>query len=135
MISKSFDIKRMVMVRINPGEDILDAIEKATKKEGVNNGVIVQGIGSSSTNHYHVVSDGNLPPAEIYCEAKAPADIVSINGLIIDGKVHSHITFANDKVAYGGHMEKGITALTFCIVCVLETNDISYKDWDSFNIL
>jgi len=135
VISKSFDIKRMVMVRINPGEDVLEALKESVGKENIKNAVIVEGIGSSSAYHYHVVSDLNLPPAEIYTKAEAPADVVSISGLIIDGKIHAHVVFANDKVCYGGHLERGVKTLTFCIVGILITNDISYKEWDNFQIL
>jgi predicted DNA-binding protein with PD1-like motif len=45
-----------------------------------------------------------------------PADIVSMNGYVIDGRVHAHIAFAGADKAFGGHLEPGTNVFTFAIV-------------------
>lgn len=46
----------------------------------------------------------------------APADLVSMNGYIIDGKVHVHMTLTNEEKAFGGHLEAGTEVFTFAVV-------------------
>ncbi|MBQ6373166.1 MAG: DNA-binding protein [Clostridia bacterium] len=116
----SSQIKRLVLVRLNPGDDILLALRKAVKDEQIHNGLIMEGVGSVISHHYHVVSSSVNPPEEIYTKASAPADIVNINGMVLEDRVHAHITFSNDKVAYGGHLEEGVIVLTFSAIVIAE---------------
>ena len=62
-----------------------------------------------------------------------PADIISMNGYVINGRVHPHITMARPEGAFGGHLEPGTTVYTFAVVTlgVLEDNaDLSkVDDW------
>jgi predicted DNA-binding protein with PD1-like motif len=39
-----------------------------------------------------------------------------MNGYIIDGAVHAHMTLANPEKAFGGHLEPGTSVFTFAIV-------------------
>jgi predicted DNA-binding protein with PD1-like motif len=48
----------------------------------------------------------------------APADLISMNGYIMDGKIHAHVTLANPDHAFGGHLEPGTPVFTFAIVTV-----------------
>ncbi len=41
-----------------------------------------------------------------------------MNGYIIDGRVHAHITFTDADKAFGGHLEPGTKVFTFAIVTV-----------------
>ena len=111
----STDIKRLITVRLSPGEDILLSLREAVKTEGLQNAVILEGVGSVRSHHYHVVS--------------SPADIVNINGMVLEGRVHAHIVFANEKVAYGGHLEEGAKVLTFAVIVLAEVDaDLSGYD-------
>ena len=49
-------------------------------------------------------------------DPKAPADLIGMNGYIINGKIHAHITLANPDKAFGGHLEPGTSVFTFAIV-------------------
>jgi predicted DNA-binding protein with PD1-like motif len=64
MTSQSVDVKRVVMVRMNSGEDILASLEQAVEDEGIRSGIILNGLGSVQSFRYHVVANGNLPPLE-----------------------------------------------------------------------
>ena len=46
----------------------------------------------------------------------AAADVISMNGYVIRGKVHAHMTMATPDKAFGGHLESGTTVFTFAIV-------------------
>ena len=60
----------------------------------------------------------NLPPAESYPKSEQPLDVVAVGGLIIDGRVHAHIDFSDERNGFGGHLEEGCLALTFIVVAV-----------------
>lgn len=48
----------------------------------------------------------------------APADIVSMNGYVIDGRVHVPLTMTDADKAFDGHLEPGTSVFTFAIVTI-----------------
>jgi predicted DNA-binding protein with PD1-like motif len=67
----------------------------------------------------HQVSNRTMPSKNMYeKDPTAPADLIGMNGYIIDGKVHAHMTLANPDKAFGGHLEPGTEVFTFAIVTV-----------------
>ena len=132
MVSREADIKRVLVVRINPGEDILHGIRNAVSRHRLSNAVILTGLGSVRQSHFHVVMSNDLPPAESDPKSGQPLDVCVISGLVIDGRVHAHITFSDERNAFGGHLEEGCLALTFTIVVIGDVGDASLAGWDSF---
>jgi len=89
------------------------------KEHEIRNAVILAGAGSVTGYHVHGVSNSSFPSKNIYVkDLKAPADIVSMNGYVIDGRLHAHLTLTNPDNAFGGHLESGTTVFTFAIVTV-----------------
>ena len=131
MFATSFGVARYVAIRLDPGEDVLLKLREAVAAQGIRNAAILSGVGSLSTYHYHVVASTNLPPGNVFEAGEGPFDIVNINGAVIDGRVHAHITFSDTRAAYGGHLEEGCTVLTFAVIVVAETNDVSFAGWDT----
>ena len=69
--------------------------------------------------HIHAVSNRTFPSKNVYVkDPTAPADIVSMNGYVIDGRIHAHMTMADAENAFGGHLEAGTEVFTFAIVTV-----------------
>ena len=132
MISRLTEMKRVVMIRINPGDDILLGMREAVKEHGMKNGLILTGFGSARYSHFHVVMSNELPPAEAYPKSIQPLDICSFNGFIIDGRVHCHIDFSFFLNGFGGHLEEGCLALTFANLAIAELDDVKISDWDTF---
>jgi predicted DNA-binding protein with PD1-like motif len=115
-ISTRFE--RIEIIRMKPGTDMLEGLKTAVKEQKIKNAVILAGIGSVTDYHYHVVSDKNLPPAEEYPQASVPMDLTSVQGYILNGRVHAHITLSDENSVVGGHLEPGTKALTFFIITV-----------------
>ena len=130
MLAQSVEISRLVLVRLNPGDDILESVTLAAKENGVVNGLILGGIGSLSRYHVHVVKTTNLPPGDTFFEGEGPFDILQITGVILDGRVHAHITFSDTEKAMGGHLEKGCQVLTFSVITIAETSQADFTHWD-----
>ena len=130
MVDLSTKIKEVKIIRFEPDQDLLLELRKYISEKKIKNAVILNGIGSSKSYSYHVVSSCDLPPEEIYPKEKKPLDIISIQGFILDGRVHAHIIFSDEKISFGGHLEEGVSLLTFGIITlgIIDDDDISQLD-------
>ena len=130
MIIQSSDCRRIIAVRMNPDDDVLLTLRAAVRDAGIHQGVILNGIGSLRRYHVHVVGLAELPTKDIFFEEAGPYDILAVSGLILEGRVHAHITFSNTEKAMGGHMEEGCHVLTFAMVMIAETPELDMAGWD-----
>lgn len=124
-------IRKMLYVRADPGEDLLEVIQQAATGQQIRNGAIICGVGSLSAYHFHVVTTAVLPPENGHVRGEGPFDILTVTGAIMDGRVHAHLTFSDEKVSMGGHMHHGCTILTFAIVLIADTSDTPLDGWDT----
>lgn len=114
-ISGKFE--RVVVLRFKYQADLLAGIEKMVKEHKIRNAVFLSGIGSVRNYHIHSVSNRTFPSKNIFIkDASSPADIISINGYVIDGRVHGHMTLTTGEHAFGGHIEPQNNVFTFAIV-------------------
>ncbi len=114
-ISGKFD--RVLVLRFKFGVDLLDGIKKMVKQEKIKNAVILAGAGSVRNYQVHQVSNRDFPSKNMFVkDPTAPADLIGMNGYIIDGAIHAHMTLANPDKAFGGHLEPGTNVFTFAIV-------------------
>ncbi len=121
---------QLVLVRLNPGDDLLTSLREVAGQQNIRSGVILNGIGSLSRYHVHVVKTTNLPPGDTFFEGEGPYDILNVTGFILDGRVHAHVSFSNREQAMGGHLEEGCRVLTFAVITIAETPEISIGTWD-----
>jgi predicted DNA-binding protein with PD1-like motif len=130
MRTQDFSASRFVASRLNPGDDMLLALRSAVAEHGIQNAVIVSGVGSLDRYHFHVVKTTNMPPGNTFVRGEGPFDILTVTGLVVNGEVHAHITFSNTEVAMGGHLEEGCRVLTFAVVVLAITDDAEFTGWD-----
>jgi predicted DNA-binding protein with PD1-like motif len=128
--SQTFGASRFVALRLDPGEDVLLSLRAAVEEQGIRNAAILSGVGSLDRYHFHVVKTTNMPPGNTFVEGEGPFDILAVTGLVVDGKVHAHITFSNTELAMGGHLEEGCRVLTFAVVVMTEALDVDLTGWD-----
>jgi predicted DNA-binding protein with PD1-like motif len=112
------NFNRIIIVRLKYGTDVLEGLNESIKKEKIKNAVILNGVGSLTRYHTHVVSNNTFPTTHAYVKKEAPVDLLNINGYIIDGRVHAHITVSDDKEAIGGHLEDDTRVFTFAIITI-----------------
>ena len=118
------DFQRVLVLRFKHQADLLAGLEDLVRRHGVRNGVILSGVGSVRNYHVHSVSNRTFPSKNRFVkDPTAPADIVSINGYVIDGRVHAHLTLTNEDGAFGGHLEPETNVFTFAIVTLAELTD------------
>jgi predicted DNA-binding protein with PD1-like motif len=131
MVIQNTNVRRVLTARLNPGDDVLLSLREVVQREGIRSGVILNGIGSLTHYHVHVVKTTNLPPGDVFWKGEGPFDILNITGFVIDGRVHAHLTFSNTEMAMGGHMEEGCRVLTFSLITIAETPEASFTGWDT----
>ena len=106
--------ERVVVLRFKHQTDLLAGIERMVKEQKIRNAVFLAGIGSVRNYHFHTVSNRTFPSKDWFVkDPTGPADIVSVNGYVIDGRVHAHITLTDANKAFGGHIEPGTNVFTF----------------------
>ena len=111
--------ERILVLRFKFDSDLLAGLEKMMKEHKVNNGVLLSGAGSLRGYHVHSVSNRTFPSKNtFYKDPTSPADIIGVNGYVIGGKIHGHMTLSTGDKAFGGHIEPGNTVFTFAIVTV-----------------
>jgi hypothetical protein len=117
VVAMDAKIERVVILRFKYQADLLAGIENAVRERGVKNAVILSGIGSVRNYHVHSVSNRTFPSKNVFVKDTAtPADIVSVNGYVIGGRVHAHMTMTDKDKAFGGHIEPGTNVFTFAIL-------------------
>lgn len=121
----SGQFQRILTLRFKYQADLLAGIESMVKQHKIRNAVILAGAGSVRGYQVHSVSNRTFPSKNIYIkDPTAPADIASMNGYVIDGRIHAHITLTDPDKAFGGHLEAGTTVFTFAVVTLGVLGDV-----------
>lgn len=116
-ISGHFD--RIAIMRFKYDTDLLAGMNKMVKQEKIRNAVILAAAGSVRGYQVHQVTNRNFPSRDTFVKnPTAPADLIGMNGYIVNGRIHAHMTLANPDKAFGGHLEPGTKVFTFAIVTV-----------------
>jgi hypothetical protein len=111
--------QRVLIFRFKYQADLLAGMEKMVKENKIRNAVILSGAGSVRGYQVHQVSNRTMPSKNMYVkDPTAPADLIGMNGYVVNGKIHAHMTLANPDKAFGGHLEPGTEVFTFAIVTV-----------------
>lgn len=115
-----------IAVGIEPGEMLLESIEAACREYDIRSGMVVSGIGTLKTCTMHFVTHTNFPPTDKLYTIEKPIEVVSISGLIADGKPHLHMQVSvGDHESYGGHLEPGCEVLYLAEVGILKCNSLA----------
>jgi uncharacterized protein len=127
-------LERIVVLRFKYNTDLLAGLQKMVKQEKIRNAVILSGFGSVRNYQVHQVGNRVFPPQDVFVKnPTASADITSMSGLVMDGRVHPHITLANADKAFGGHLEPDTRVFTFAVVTLGVLDDgldlTKFDDW------
>ena len=122
---------RIVVVRLKNGANLLEGMMHAVKEQNIQNGVILSAIGSLRGYEVHQISNRELPTQDTFEKNPTqPVDLVSMNGYVIDGRIHAHMTLATPDHVIAGHVEEGNEVYTYAIVTigVMNGTDLSRID-------
>jgi len=134
-IAVTTQFERVVILRFKYDTELLEGLQEAVKQNKIKNGVILAAAGSVRNYQLHQVANRTLPSKLSFVkDPTGYADLISMNGYIMDGKMHPHITLATADKAFGGHLEPGTTVFTFAIVTIgVLPDNLDMKQFDSSN--
>jgi predicted DNA-binding protein with PD1-like motif len=138
-------IERVVHFRVNPGSDLLSAIEEAVRRENIKTGVFMSGLGALKKAVFR-----NLrwfpkefpvkPEDRLYLIEERPMEMVSLVGWVAtthDGKPEVHAHFAASMVegetvtTMGGHLTEGtITGIKVVVAIAVLKDGAAYAGFD-----
>lgn len=100
--------------------DLRDGIIAACLEEGIRDAVVLEGHATLDQVTLHQVTSTEYPIVEGYQSLEGPWELVSLEGLLIDGELHAHVTVADTDRVRGGHLHSGSRVLYLAEVVVLE---------------
>jgi predicted DNA-binding protein with PD1-like motif len=122
---------RIVVIRLKYKANLLDGMNKIVKEQHIRNGVILSAAGSLRGYEIHTVSNRDMPSKDTFVKNPTqPADLVSMNGYIINGRIHAHMTIATPDKVIAGHVEQGNEVFTFAIVTIGVMNGSNFDKLD-----
>jgi len=115
----STQFERVLILRFKYQTDLLEGLERMVQQNHIRNGVILNAIGSVTGYQVHQVSNRTFPSKNMFvADPTQPADIVTMSGYILGGRLHPHISLADPEKSFGGHLEPGTKVFTFAVVTV-----------------
>jgi predicted DNA-binding protein with PD1-like motif len=122
---------RIVVIRCKYGANLLEGMKRVVKEQNIQNGVILSAIGSLRGYEVHQVSSRDFPSQDTFEKnPMQPVDLVSMNGYVIRGRIHAHMTLATPDHVIAGHVEEGNEVYTFAVVTIGVMNDTDLDNID-----
>jgi predicted DNA-binding protein with PD1-like motif len=125
MESASMKLDRIHILRIDPGEDVLESIECFLQDARIRQAVVIGGYGTLAAYHLHWVMHNRIPTDNAFGRGEGGIEILSMNGLVVDGEPHVHIALSTQDGAFGGHLEPGCVAYVLCQVFLAEVEGVA----------
>jgi predicted DNA-binding protein with PD1-like motif len=116
----SLEIGKIHILRIDPGEDILSSVEQFIAEANLKQAVVLGGYGTMAAYHLHWVTHNRIPTDNLFRKGEGGIEILAMNGLVVEGKPHIHISLSTPDGAFGGHLEPGCIAYVLCEVFFAE---------------
>jgi len=122
---------RIVVIRLKYKANLLDGMNRIVKQQHIQNGVILSAVGSLRGYEIHTVSNRDMPSQDTFVKNPTqPADLVSMNGYVINGRIHAHMTIATPDRVIAGHVEEGNEVFTFAVVTIGVMNGTNLEKID-----
>jgi predicted DNA-binding protein with PD1-like motif len=116
----SMNPRRVHILRVDPGEDVLKSIQRFLKEANVQQAVVLGGYGTLAAYHLHWVTHNRIPTENLFRQGEGGIEILAMNGLVVDGEPHIHVALSTPDGAFGGHLEPGCIAYVLCEVFFAE---------------
>jgi len=114
---------RTILIRFDKGDLLLERLEEIAAKEGIKSAVVVSGMGTFERCALHMITTTGYPGHDQFVTIERPLELLSVNGLIADGKAHLHVAVSDTERAYGGHLEPGSRVCYLAEICLVELPD------------
>jgi predicted DNA-binding protein with PD1-like motif len=115
-------VMQTLSVRLKPGQDFLHSIEDVVRKNNIQAGCVLSGVGSFT--HASL----RLANRTTHTEYDGHFEIVSVTGTVSIHGSHIHVSMSDgDGMTIGGHLVPGCTIYTTAEVVLAIFEDVVYK--------
>lgn len=121
----AMNVGKIHVLRVDPGEDVLLSVNAFLAEQGIRQAVVLGGYGTLASHHLHWVKHNQIPVDCAFGRAEGGIEVLAINGMVVEGKPHIHVTLATPEGAYGGHIEEGCKAYVVCELFFAEVQGVS----------
>ena len=139
--SGSGSIQRIVLARIKAGVDLLEGIEEVVRREGIEKGIFITGIGALQRAVFRNVKQfpKEFPVSDkdrLYLEINQPLELVSLTGHVStkengEPNIHAHFSASTVRgdtvVTLGGHLTEGTVTSIKVAVAIAVVEEIPMK--------
>jgi len=117
-------VTEIICVGFGRGDLFLEGICEAVRKQHIVHGAVISGMGTFDTCRMHFTTNPGLPPHDEFIELHGALELVSVQGLIVNGKPHLHMTVGDLKRTWAGHLEEGCRVLYLAEVAIARLEDM-----------
>jgi predicted DNA-binding protein with PD1-like motif len=100
----SMSVGTMHILRLDPGEDVLKSIQSFLRQTRLRQAVVLGGYGTLAAYHLHWVTHNRIPTDNAFVRGEGGVEILAMNGLVVEGEPHIHMTLAAPAGAYLRHL-------------------------------
>ncbi|THD64348.1 PPC domain-containing DNA-binding protein [Phenylobacterium sp.] len=113
-------------VRLTPGADLKQALQRLTEAHALRAGCILSGVGSLSRARLRMPGAAGEP--ERFATFDEPTEIVSLAGTLSADGLHIHISLARrDGACVGGHLVSGCIVHTTAELVIGELTEVEFR--------
>lgn len=126
---------KVVIIHLGKGENILESIQEEVHRLNIKNAVLLSAIGSLRKANLHFITNTDDLAANQFITVERPIELSAVQGLIIDGIPHFHLTISEPDGMYAGHMEPGCEVQYLAEIALLELKGTFLtRETDKFGI-
>ncbi len=83
---------RTILIMFDRDDLLLEGLQEVVKKEQIDTATITGGIGSLQRVHLHTITTTAVQVGEKYWNFTGPIELASVQGSVIGGDAHAHIS-------------------------------------------
>jgi predicted DNA-binding protein with PD1-like motif len=121
----AMDLGRAHILRVDPGEDVIESVRVFLEETGIRQAVVTGGYGTLAAYHLHWVTHNRIPTENAYGRGYGGIEILAMNGLVVEGEPHIHVALSTPEGAFGGHLEPGCIAYVLCELFFVEVEGVA----------
>ena len=113
-------VGRTFILRMERGDYLRESLAELSKKEKIENAVIVSGIATFDEAKFQMSTSYGFPMEYNVEHSQEPLELASLDGTIINSEPHIHGVISNSTTTWAGHILDGCKILYLGEVVVQE---------------
>jgi predicted DNA-binding protein with PD1-like motif len=118
---------RVIVLNLKRGEPVLESVVSELARFGIRDAIITSAIGSLQKAVFHRVTGMEPEPVDEYITVEKPIELASLQGVVLDGAPHFHMTMSDLGTTYTGHLEEGTLALYLVEISLVEIKGLALQ--------